>query len=103
MVRGGRSHGRSHHSGHHHHHHYGGGGRGRGATNSGAILRAQVNAISNSVAPPTLLNGIYTLQGSQVNVITRLNQTEVIGAPMMPTMPMMPMGGMMPMGNQMSV
>ena len=64
------------------------------------ILRFQVDAISNLVAPPTLLNGIYTLRGSQFNVVIRLNQTKVIGAPMMPTMPM---GETMPMGNQMSV
>ena len=75
------SHGRSHHShsGHHHHHqHYSFGG----------------------IAPPTLLGGIYTLQGSEDHVITHLNQTEVISAPMMPTMPM---GVVMPMGTQMSV
>ena len=99
MVRGGRSygsHGRS--SGHHHY------GSGRGMTNSGADLRQQVNVITDGFGPPlTLAKGIYTLRGSQFNVVTRLNQTEVIGAPMMPTMPMMPMGGMMPMGNQMSL
>lgn len=79
MARGGRSHGRSHfghshgrsHFGHHHHHHYGGGGR--GMSNSGAAFGAGIDIIANTNIPPTVINGVYTLSGSQINVTARLN------------------------------
>ena len=74
MERGGHSLGYSqslHSHSSHNHHHYGGGGRDMANTGSG--LRFHVDAISNLVAPPTLVRGIYRLQGSQINVITRLN------------------------------
>jgi hypothetical protein len=110
MPRGGRSFGRSHgrshfghsHFGHHHHHHYGGGGGGgRGVANSGATFAAIIDQIANLNTPPTILNGVYTLSGSQINVSSRLNDpTPVATAPMMPMMPMMmgqPNNSVMPM------
>lgn len=94
MVRGGRSHGsRSNFSsrsnfgrsnfGHHHHHHHYGGGR-RGVSNSGAQFGAAIDLIANMNTPPTLLNGVYTLSGNQMNVTNRLNDPiPVASVPMM--------------------
>ena len=106
MPRGGRSYGRSsfgHHGhssyGHHHHHHYGGGGG--SISNSAAIFGATVDLIANTNMPPTLLNGVYKLSGSQINVTNRLNDpTSAAIAPMVPMMPMMmgqPNMSLMPM------
>lgn len=87
MARGGRGHSHSHH-----HHHHGG----RGMTNSGAVFRAQIDTISNNIIPPTVVSGVYTLQGNQINVTTRLTQP-----PQQYPAPMMPMQGM-PMTVEMS-
>ncbi len=76
MPRGGRSigsrsHGHSYgHSHHHHHHgHYGG----RGVASSGADFSVAIDQISDFKIYSSVVNGVYTLSGSQINVMARLN------------------------------
>ena len=74
MARGGRSIGHRSHGHHHHHHHHSHYGRGsRGAVNPGAVFGVAIDTISNLNMPASVVNGVYTLSGSQINVMARMN------------------------------
>lgn len=71
-IGGGHHFGGGHHIGHHgssfshhHHRHYG--------RRSGPSYETIVDSIANINTAPTVVNGTYTLQGSQINVIARMN------------------------------
>jgi len=86
MARGGHSHAshsHSHHTHHtfthstfsHHHHH-----RSTYRANYGINL----DSIANVNMPPMVINGIYTLQGSQINVMARMNEGSEVVVPPQP-------------------
>ena len=82
------------------------GGRGGSAVDHGLLLETTMDAMSVSSIPPTLLNGVYTLQGNQMAVMNNLNNFgEFMNNhmkkknPGMNSMPQMTPLNMMPMNN----